>query len=165
MYEYHYWKCYYLRVDAREAAALYSTDVDYYTYGSAASPATARTTAARCRRAAVEGLRVDEPGALSTADDPSKLNGAPKQKYDSAHYAKLQQAANAKYYAAKVTTGENNPERHAYAMTHGNNGQEWELPTYTDAKGNQFQFTNGQFSREWMGPYMQAEAMNSLADN
>ena len=54
---------------------------------------------------------------------------------------------------------------HAYAMTHGNNGQEWELPTYTDAKGNQFQFTNGQFSREWMGPYMQAEAMNSLADN
>ena len=53
----------------------------------------------------------------------------------------------------------------AYAMTHGNNGQEWELPTYTDAKGNQFQFTNGQFGREWMGPYMQAEAMNSLADN
>ena len=64
-----------------------------------------------------------------------------------------------------ATTGENNPERHAYAMTHGNNGQEWELPTYTDAKGNQFQFTNGQFGREWMGPYMQAEAMNSLADN
>ena len=105
----------------------------------------------------------------STADDPSKLNGAPKQKYDSAHYANLQQAANAKYYAAKVTTGENNPERHAYAMTHGNNGQEWELPTYTDAKGTKFQFTNGQRGREWMGPYMQAEAMNfaagALADN
>ena len=29
----------------------------------------------------------------------------------------------------------------------------------------QFQFTNGQFGREWMGPYMQAEAMSSLADN
>ena len=68
-----------------------------------------------------------------------------------------------------MTTAENNPERHAYAMTHGNNGQEWELPTYTDAKGTKFQFTNGQRGREWMGPYMQAEAMNlatgALADN
>ena len=101
----------------------------------------------------------------STADDPSKLNGAPKQKYDSAHYANLQQAANAKYYAAKVTTGENNPERHAYAMTHGNNGQEMALPTYTDAKGNQFEFTNGQRGRGWVGPYMQAEATNTLEEN
>ena len=33
------------------------------------------------------------------------------------------------------------------------------------SRGNQFQFTNGQRGREWMGPYMQAEAMNSLADN
>ena len=57
------------------------------------------------------------------------------------------------------------PARHAYAMTHGNNGQEWELPTYTDAKGNQFQFTNGQFGREWMGPYMQAEATNTMEES
>ena len=166
MYEYHYWKCYYLHGSTHEkAAALYSTDVDYYTYGECRLAGDGAYYCGTLSSAQPWKGFASTSGALSTADDPAKLNGAPKQKYDSAHYAKLQQAANAKYYAAKVTTGENNPERHAYAMTHGNNGQEWELPTYTDAKGNQFQFTNGQFSREWMGPYMQAEAMNSLADN
>ena len=105
---------------------LYSTDVDYYTYGECRLAGDGAYYCGTLSSAQPWKGFASTSGALSTADDPAKLNGAPKQKYDSAHYAKLQQAANAKYYAAKVTTGENNPERHAYAMTH------W---PYTDAKG------------------------------
>jgi len=126
LFAYHYWKCYYPRDSPHfKAAALYSTEVDYFKYG-------------QCRLAHSSyfcgpmSLGSPYKGFASTMETTDGHIGtdahraADRAKYDPNDYVKVQQAANPWYY--QNPGGEGSANR-IYRSGLPNNGQALSFPT------------------------------------
>ena len=147
LFGYRYWKCYYAK-DAPhfKAAALYSTEVDYFNFGNCRLAGDgkyycgAMALGSPYKGLASTGEEGDHLGSDSFTNynprfDPAISHG--NNKFVASDYDKLQHAANPSYY------GRGQPEQHHYPMISGRNGQPAAHPTYTNGATTAI-FSNGQ---------------------
>jgi hypothetical protein len=140
MYEYHYWKCYYSHSSPSfKAAALYSTDVDYYTYGECRLVSGSYYCGPMATLMPYKGMTTtrDTTAHLGTDVHAKDAVTTGTAKFDPENYVKLPTVANPDYYGGKL-----GGDSYTYSLPTGNNGQPL---TYRSTTSNHVtaEFSNG----------------------
>lgn len=141
-YAYHYWKCYYPKAGSNfKAAALYSTEVDYFKFGQCRLVELVANTPGTYY---CGPMSVNQPhkGLTSTVEAASHIGNKFLTKmqalthtndgdilYKAENYAKLQTPMNKAYYTAS-NSGNSGADNYAYTHHLNNNGQRLGWPTH-----------------------------------